>query len=199
MPKVAKIKVAKTAGKTIQYESRQSSAALIPKAANATSTIAIDTHKKPSREWVVVTPIKPNDIASIEAIAATTDRNSKTARLTKQIKRERILAPRMQRKKITQIMERIVLQGQGSRGTYQQERMQPAPKSLQIKACQKLRERAGLCSCQVAGGGYFPSEAASSEARHVFRKCSCAFQSEVSIQPQETPTKPPAITSLRKW
>ncbi|MGB7277049.1 MAG: hypothetical protein WBD15_04795, partial [Pseudolabrys sp.] len=85
MPKVAKIKVAKTAGKTIQYESRQSSAALIPKAANATSTIAIDTHKKPSREWVVVTPIKPNDIASIEAIAATTDRNSKTARLARQI------------------------------------------------------------------------------------------------------------------
>ena len=82
-PKVAKIKVAKTAGKTIQYESRQSSAALMPKAANATSAIAIDTHTMPSRDAVTVTLTKPNDIASIEAIAATTDRNSKTARLTK--------------------------------------------------------------------------------------------------------------------
>ena len=107
MPKVAKIKVAKTAGKTIQYESCQSSAALMPKAANATSAIAIDTHKKPSRDAVTVTPIKPNDIASMEAIAATTDRNSKTARLTRQITCERILAPRMQRKKITQIIKRI--------------------------------------------------------------------------------------------
>ena len=107
MPKVAKIKVAKTAGKTIQYESCQSSAALMPKAANATSTIAIDTHKKPSRDGVIVTLIKPNDIACIEAIAATTDRNSKTDRLTRQITGERILAPRMQRKKTTQMMERI--------------------------------------------------------------------------------------------
>ena len=107
MPKVAKIKVAKTAGKTIQYESCQSSAALMPKAANATSTIAIDTHRKPSRDGVIVTLIKPNDIACIEAIAATTDRNSKTDRLTRQITGERILAPRMQRKKTTQMMERI--------------------------------------------------------------------------------------------
>jgi len=83
MPKVAKIKVAKTAGKTIQYENGKASAALMPKAANATSTIAIDTHKKPSRDGFTVTLMKPNDSASIEAIAATTDKNSKTARLTK--------------------------------------------------------------------------------------------------------------------
>ena len=83
VPKVATIRVAKTAGKTIQYESRQSSPALMPRAANATSPIAIDTHKKPSRDGFTVTLIKPNDIDSIEAIAATTDRNSKTARLAK--------------------------------------------------------------------------------------------------------------------
>ena len=83
VPKVAKIKVTKTAEKRIQYESRQSSAALIPIAANATSTIASDIHKKPSRDGVIVTLIKPNDIASIETIAAITDRNSKTALLTK--------------------------------------------------------------------------------------------------------------------
>ena len=83
MPKVAKIKVAKTAGKTIQYENGQASAALMPKAANATSTIAIDTHRNPLRDGVTVTLIKPIDIACIEAIAATTDRNSKTARLTR--------------------------------------------------------------------------------------------------------------------
>lgn len=108
MPKVAKIKVAKTAGKTTQYESRQSNAPLMPKAANATSAIAVDTHKKPSRDGVIVTLMKPNDIACMEAIAATTDRNSKTARLTKEIKREGIPAPRMQRKKTKQMMERIV-------------------------------------------------------------------------------------------
>ena len=83
VPNVATSKVAKTAGKRIQYESRQSSAALMPNTANATSTIAIDTHRKPSRDGVTVTLIKPIDIACIEAIAATTDRNSKTARLTK--------------------------------------------------------------------------------------------------------------------
>lgn len=64
-------------------------------------------HRKPSRDGVTVTLIKPNDIASMEAIAAITDRNSKTARLTRQITCERILAPRMQRKKTTQMMERI--------------------------------------------------------------------------------------------
>jgi len=83
IPNVATIKVAKTAGKTTQYESCQSSAVLMPKAANATSTTAVDTHKRPSRDGVTVTLIKPIDIASMEAIAATTDRNSKTARLTK--------------------------------------------------------------------------------------------------------------------
>ena len=83
VPKVAKIKVAKIAGKRIQYESRQSSAALIPKAANATSTIASDTHRKPSRDGDIVTLMKPNEVACIEAIAATTDRNSKTARLAR--------------------------------------------------------------------------------------------------------------------
>jgi len=83
VPKVAKIKVAKTAGNRIQYESRQSSAALIPKAANATSTIASDSHRKPSRDGDIVTLMKPNEVACIEAIAATTDRNSKTARLTR--------------------------------------------------------------------------------------------------------------------
>ena len=82
VPKVATINVAKTAGKRIQYESRQASAALMPRAASATSAIAIDTHRKPSRDGVIVTLIKPIDIACIEAIAATTDRNSKTARLT---------------------------------------------------------------------------------------------------------------------
>jgi len=93
VPKVAKIKVAKTAGKRIQYEIRQSSAALMPKAANATSAIAVDTHKKPSRDGVIVTLIRPNDITSMEAIAATTDRNSKTARLTKLVRRAPMLAP----------------------------------------------------------------------------------------------------------
>ena len=79
---VATSKVAKMAGKRIQYESRQSSAALMPNVANATSTIAIDTHRNPSRDRVIVTLIKPTDIVSIQAIAATTDRNSKTTRLT---------------------------------------------------------------------------------------------------------------------
>ena len=74
------------------------------KAANATSTIAIDTHRKPSRDAVIVTLIEPNDIASIEAIAAATERNSKTARLTRWIKCECPLAPRTQRKKTTQII-----------------------------------------------------------------------------------------------
>jgi hypothetical protein len=108
VPKVARIKVAKTAGKRIQYDSRQLSAALIPIAANTTSAIASDTYRTPSRDGVIVTLTKPNDIASMEAIAATTDRNSRTARLTTEIKRERILAPGMQRKKTAQMMERIV-------------------------------------------------------------------------------------------
>gem|GEM_PF-1723936 len=34
---------------------------------------------------------------------------------------------------------------------------------------------------------------------HCCLKYSCAFQSEVIIHPLETPIKPPAITSLRKW
>src|SRR5262249_53672678 len=107
-PKVAKIKVAKTAGKTIQYESRQSSATLMPKAVRAISTIEALTHKTPFRGAVIVTLIKPNDIASMETIAAATDRNSKTVRLTRQIARERVLAPGMQRKNTRQMMERIV-------------------------------------------------------------------------------------------
>src|SRR4029078_8715359 len=82
VPNVATSKVAKTVEKSIQYESRQSSAALMPNTANATSTIAIATHRKPPRDGVIVTLTKPTDIVSIEAIAATTDRNSKTARLT---------------------------------------------------------------------------------------------------------------------
>jgi hypothetical protein len=83
IPNVPKIKIAKTVGKRIQYESRQSRAALMPKVATATKPIAINIQRKPSRECVTVTPMKPNDIISIEAIAATTDKNSKTARLEK--------------------------------------------------------------------------------------------------------------------
>src|SRR6185295_13826263 len=105
-PKVPTINTANTAGKIIQYESRQSSAALRPQAAIATSAIAVDTHRNPSRDGVTVMLTAPNDIASIEAIAATTERNSKTARQIRETQRTRILTPRTQRKKTTQMAER---------------------------------------------------------------------------------------------
>jgi hypothetical protein len=197
VPNVATIKVTNTAGKMIQKEKCQSSAALSPKEQTATSAIAINTHRKPSRDGVTVTLTAPNDIASIEAIAATTERKSKTARLTKDPTFGRIFAPGMQRMKTAQMAERSALAKPGFSGNVSIRKNATGTQSFADKSVPEIAKARG--PAVLSKVRLFPILVAQSGARYLFRKCSCAFQSEASIQPLETPTKPPAMISLRKW